>query len=176
MTFYPPKIIRFCYRYLLIGIMVVLPVICLFLALDERFTAPEDILYPVIICSLLAIVNFVVIQIVFWEKLFSRITINKREVRWQCPLRRDRVLPLQECVEIGAFLEHENKGIPTEEIYFSNCKNLDLPNIRKAMHKNRKLIVFWHSEDLYGYIQKTVDGQVSSRLVAYRIQKRRKAN
>ncbi len=174
MTFYPPKIIRFCYRYLLIGVLVVLPIVCLILALDEKFTKPEDILYPIISCSLLAIFNFAVIQISFWEKMFSRITIKDDRVEWKCPLRKNRILPMEECVEIGAFLEHENKGIPTEEIYFSNQKNLDLPNIRRVMHKNRKIIVFWYSEELYRYIRQTADSQVTSRLVAYRTQKRRK--
>ncbi len=174
MTFYPPKIIRFCYRYVFLGVLVVLPIICMIAAMDVRFTKPQDFWYPIVGCSLLAIFNFLVIQLGFWEKMFSRVTIKDGTVKWKCPLRRNRTLTMEECVEIGAFLEHGNKGIPTEEIYFSNQKNVDIVNIRRIMRKNCKIIVFWYSEELYRYIRQTADSKVTSRLVGYRAQKRRK--
>ena len=154
--------------------MVVVPIICLITSFDDKFTSPDEIWYPIISCSLLALFNFTVIQIGFWEKLFSKVTVSCSEVVWKCPMRRTKRLLLSECVEIGAFLEHENRGIPVEQIYFSDCKNVDLSRIRKMMRFNSKVIVFWYSEALYRHIKQTMNSHITSRLVAYRIQKRQK--
>lgn len=173
MWFYPPKIIRYVYRYLLVGILIILPIYLMIVTLDERFTSADEILYPVISCSFLSVVGIVIVQIGFWEKMFSRLFVSEQEIRWECPLRPTRRVLLSECVEIGGFLEHAEKGIPVEEVYFTCTKGIDLSNIRKTMRHDRKIIVFWYSEELYRYIKQTVDSKKTSRLVTYRIQRKR---
>ena len=173
MTFYPPKIIRFCYRYAIMGILVILPLVIMIISLDEKVTSPDEIAYPIIGCSVLAILGSVIIQLGLWEKMFSKVSISGDEIVWKCPMRQTRRITIAECIEVGAFLEHEGNGIPTEQIYFSSCANIDPLEIRKLMRCNRKIIVFWYSEELYQHIKQTMNSGTFSRMVAYR-QKRNK--
>lgn len=174
MVFYPPKVIRFVYRYLFVGIMVIVPLLCMLTAFDEKMTRPDEMLYPIVLCPLLAVFNFVFIQLTLWEKLFAKLSISNAEIKWQCPMRRTRKLSLDECVEVGAFIENENNGIPAEQVYFSNHLNVIPSKARELMRKNKGVIVFRYSEDLYQYVKNTMNSTQTNRLIAYRLKRARR--
>ena len=174
MYFYPPKIIRYYYRYLLVGILVVLPLVLLIITVDEQFTAPDQILYPIIICPCFSIIGATIIHFGFWERMFSKLFISNQEIIWSCPFRSTKTLPIDKCAEIGGFWENEGNGIPVAQVYFSNTKNPELLSIRKKMRHDRQIIIFWYSEELYRYIKQAVDSKKTSCLTAYRIQNRNK--
>ena len=117
MKFYPPNIVRFFYRYALVFILIFLP---LFLGCDAIVSYRSAGLLDFIICTFLAILGGILIHIGFWEKFFGVIILTDREIRWKCPFRKTRVIPLQDCAEIGAYLENEKSGFPSEQIYFSD--------------------------------------------------------
>lgn len=174
MVFYPPKVIRFVFRYLFVGIMVFVPLLCMLTAFDEKMTSRNEMLYPIILCSLLAVVNFIFIQLTLWEKLFAKLIVTDAEIKWQCPMRRTRHLSLVDCLEVGAFIENENNGIPIERVYFSNHLNVDPFKMRELMRENRHVIVFWYTEDLYRYIKKKMNSTQTNRLVEYRLKRARR--
>lgn len=174
MVFYPPKAIRFVTRYLFVGTMVVVPLLCMLTAFDETMTRPDEMLYPLVLCPSLAVFNFVFIQLTLWEKLFGKLVISTAKIKWQCPFRRTRHLSLDECLEVGAFIENENNGIPSEQVYFSNHINVDPSNARELMRKNKGVIVFRYSEELYQYIKENMSSTQINRLVAYRVKRSKK--
>lgn len=172
MWFYQPKIIRYFCRYLLVGIMIILPLFLLILSLDEHFTSLDEIIYPIIILSFLTIFNFIVIQVGFWENMFAKIYISEYEIIWQCPLRATRRMLVAECVEIGGFLRYKDDGIPIETIYFSKTTIANISTVAKNLRRNRNIIVFRYSEALYKHVKKTVANEKTRRLVAYRVQRK----
>lgn len=172
MWFYQPKIIRYYCRYLLVGIMIILPLFLLILSLDKHFTSPDEIIYPIIILSFLTIFNFIVIQVGLWENMFSKIYISENEIIWKCPLRTTRQMLVAECVEIGGFLRYKDNGIPIETIYFSKTKITNISTAAKNLRRNRNIIVFRYSEALYTHIKKSVANEKTRRLIAYRVQRK----
>ena len=116
MRFYPPASIRFFYRYMLLGILVVLP-LCLIPALIS-VSVPGQEIYPICVCLFLAIIGTILFVVGFSEKCFATLRITQLEIVWRCPFRRTLRMKIAECVEIGSYWENKGNGIPKEKIYF----------------------------------------------------------
>ena len=164
--FYPHASIR-CAGVCIVLLLVVLPGFLFFW--PSELTVPGQELYPFLIGSVLIMVGCTLIHIGFWEKCFSHLELSLQEIRWKCPFRKDRVIPVEQCVEIGAYKENEGNGVPKDQIYFS-----DHPNPKKNMDKygvikaSKHLIKFWYSEELCRYLIRTYPGKQTSCLLAYR--------
>ena len=171
MKFYPPNIVRFFYRYALVFVLVLLP---LFLGCDAIVSYHSAGLLDFIICTSLAIFGGILIHIGFGEKFFGVIILTDTEIRWKCPFRKTRVILLQDCAEIGAYLENEKSGFPSEQIYFS-----DHVYPKQHMTKNgiikpsQHFIKFWYSEELCAYIIRTYPSKLTSCLSSYRRRKKK---
>ena len=170
--FYPHYMIRWFSGCALILLLVVLPALAGFWG--ANISIPGEGRYFLLGGVGMSLVGFAVIQYGFWEKCFSHLELSEREIRWKCPLRRDRVIPASRCVEIGAYVENEGNGVPSEQIYFS-----DHPNPKGNMGKNgvikasKHLIKFFYDEQLCKYLLKTYSGKQTSCLSAYRQRRKR---
>lgn len=174
-VFKPPAIIRFCYRYTMIVILIVIPAM---IAIETILTALEmngaPILF-VMVNIMLSMAGTVLIHIVFWEKFFATLTFTNREIIWKCPFRKTKVMDLETCVEIGAYLENADNGIPAPQIYFS-----DHPYPKRNMNKHgvikssQHLIKFWYSEELCTFLLENYSSKKTGCLSAYRQQAKRK--
>lgn len=173
MKFYLPPIIRFCYRYVLIFILVILP---LGLAIHSfwHWSEIDDIVFHFAIGCLLALTGATLIHIGFWEKCFSVLILTDEVILWRCPLRKSRMILLADCVEIGAYTENANNGIPSAQIYFSDHKypqrDMGKNGVMKA---SEHLIKFWYSEELYNYLVKNYPSEKTSCLISYRRQRKK---
>ena len=96
--------------YAIIFLLVVLPVACAFWAADACEPGAEIYLYSM--CFGLALMGCILVHIGFWEKCFSRLELSGEEIRWKCPLRRNRIMSVENCVEIGAYLENVTVNDP----------------------------------------------------------------
>ena len=172
MKFKPPKIIRFCYRYVLIGVLIVLP---LLMSIDTIISSKNVNGAPFIfciVCIMLSVIGGVFIHIGFWEKFFAVLVFTEKEIHWKCIFRKTRILPLSNCVEIGAFLENANNGIPSEQIYFSDHRHPQLRIGKNGIMKSSKhLIKFWYSEELCRFLLKNISSEKTNCLSAYRRQR-----
>lgn len=169
MKFKPPKIIRFCYRYVLIVILIVLPLV---MAIDTIISSQDLYGEPFcfcIICIMLSIIGGILIHIGFWEKFFAVLILTEQEIRWKCIFRRARVMNLSDCVEIGAYLENASKGITSTQIYFSD-HTYPQKHMGKngAMKASQHLIKYWYSEELCNYLIKNYPSKKTGCLSAYR--------
>lgn len=121
----------------------------------------------------MAIIDFVIIQVCFWEKFFAVLTVTEDEIRWKCPLRKTRIIPVSKCAEIGAYVENADNGIPTEQIYI--C---DYANPQQHMGKNgvmkgsAHLIKFWYTSELCNYLLQTMPDTKTHSLAAYKAQRK----
>ena len=119
-------------------------------------------------CLILAVPGCLLLHYAFWEKCFSTLVLNENEIRWKCPFRKDRVILLVNCAEIGAYLENKGNGIPSEQIYFS-----DYPDPQKNMKKNgimkpsQHLIKFFYSKELSNYLLENYSEKLTWRLYEY---------
>ena len=170
--FYPHYMIRYFSGYALVLLFVLLPVLTGLWCADTAI--PEEEMYFILGGFVMSGIGFIMIQFWFWEKCFSHLELSEAEIRWKCPLRRDRVIPVQQCVEIGAYVENEGNGVPSEQIYFS-----DHPNPKATMGKNgvikasKHLIKFYYDEELCKYLIKTYSGKQTNCLSAYRQRRKR---
>ncbi len=139
-----------------------------------RVAIPGEELYFILMGFGMSLLGGIMIQLWFWEKCFSHLELSEQEIRWKCPFRRDRVIPVSQCVEIGAYVENEGNGVPSEQIYFS-----DHPNPKQNMGKNgvikasKHLIKFYYDEELCKYLIRTYSGKQTSCLSAYRQRRKR---
>ena len=170
--FYPDKSVRLA-GFGLIVLLVILPVLIGFRCV--RAAEPDAVPILLTVFFGIALLGGVLIHIGFWEKCFSHLELTEKEIRWVCPLRRSRIMQAESCVEIGAYLENEGHGIPTEQIYFS-----DHANPKRYMDKNgsmrpsSNLVKFWYSELLCQYLLRTYSGKQTSCLLTYRQRRKRK--
>lgn len=170
MKFYPPKIVRYVYRYILIFIMVLIP---LWIALDalvsDRYIGGTGGLSVFIFGITMALSGCVVIQLWFWEKFFAVLILTDSEIRWKCPLRKNRILRLDNCIEIGAYTENANNGIPSVQIYFSDHrfpqKNMSKKGVMKP---SQHLIKFWYTDQLSEFVLRNYPSNLTGCLNAYR--------
>ena len=170
MKFYPPNIVRFFYRYALIFVLILLP---LFLGVDAILSYRREGLFDLSICTLLAIFGGMLIHVSFWEKFFGIIILSNTEIRWKCPFRRTRVILLHNCTEIGAYLENENSGFPSEQIYFSDHAYPKQHMTKNGIMKSSQhLIKFWYSEELCTFIIHNYSSKLTSCLSGYRRQRK----
>ena len=151
------------YRYIFILVFVGLP-LCLSGYTD--FLVDEDIWMYTVFCLFLAICGSVLINAVFWEKFFAVLTITAEEIRWTCPLRRQRVISISQCEEIGVYIENANNGIPSKQIYFSDSPNASIGS-NGVMKVSNHLIKFWYSDELCNYILKTFPEEKTFALCTY---------
>ena len=170
--FYPHPMIRYFSGFMLILLLVVLPALAGYWGMNVAI--PGEEIYHILMGFGMSLIGCGIIQLWFWEKCFSHLELSAQEIRWKCPLRRDRVIPLEKCVEIGAYMENEGNGIPSEQIYFS-----DHPNPKQNMGKNgvikasKHLIKFYYGEELCKYLIRTYSGKQTSCLSAYRQRRKR---
>ena len=174
MKFYPPKLVRFYYRYVLIFILCVLPLL-LAVEIFQSFPTIEDsILVLLIACIVLSLIGGLLIHICFWEKFFAVLILTETEIRWKCPFRKTRVILLSNCLEIGAYLENANNGIPSEQIYFSDHRFPKQNMSKKGIMKpSQHLIKFWYTDQLSNYIVRNYSSKLTSCLNAYRRQRKK---
>lgn len=174
MKFYPPKIIRFYYRYLMLLLLIGLPIILAIGSFHIKWTKPNDQYFGFTIGIFLAVVGALLINVGFWEKFFAVLRISDTTILWKCPFRKTRILPISDCVEIGAYLENKNNGIPSEQIYFSKYpypqKNMDKHGIMKP---SQDLIKFWYSDELYRFLIGNMSSKQTSCLRAYKWQRKK---
>lgn len=171
MKFYPPKIVRYFYRYALLFLLIILP---LFLGIDAVISYRREGVIDLFICSSLAAIGGILLHIGFWEKFFAVLILTDTEICWKCPFRKTRVILLADCVEIGAYLENANSGIPSEQIYFSDQiypqKNTSQNGVIKS---SQHLIKFWYNDELCHYIIQNYPSKLSNCLNGYRRQRKK---
>lgn len=174
MKFYPQPILRFFYRYGIVAILVLLP---LWASIDALFHWTElyDKLIIAIPYFLLSVLGSYLIHIALWEKCFSVLILTDEDICWKCPFRKTRRINLADCVEIGAYVENANKGIPSEQIYFSDYVHprgkMDKNGVMKA---SQHLIKFPYSDALGDYIMKSYPSKLTSSLSAFRRQRKQR--
>lgn len=173
MKFYPPKIIRFCYRYILLFILCILP---LLLACEISKISPTiegSTLVLLIVCLALTLIGGLLIHFAFWEKFFAVLILTETEIRWICPFRKTRIILVTDCTEIGAYLENSNSGIPSEQIYFSDYRYPKQNMGKKGIMKpSQHLIKFWYTDQLCNYIIRNYCSKLTGSLSAYRRQRK----
>lgn len=80
-------------------------------------------------------------------------------------------LSLANCIEIGAYIENEQKGIPSEQIYFSDyaspIRKMDKNGVIKS---SQHLIKFPYSDELCDYIIKKYPNSLTGSLSTFRCQ------
>ena len=174
MKFYPPKIVRFYYRYVLIFILCVLPLLLAVEICKSSPTIEGSILVLLFVCIVLSLIGGLLIHIGFWEKFFAVLILAETEIRWKCPFRKTRVILLSNCLDIGAYLENTNNGIPSEQIYFSDHRfpkqNMSKQGIVKP---SQHLIKFWYTDQLSNYIIRNYSSKLTGCLNAYRLQRKK---
>ena len=153
MIFYPNLLIRKV-RFVYLLIFVVTPLILSTPPFWNNIVE-ADIGRYVLICWTLALYFAVLFNFGFLEKMFATLVLSDEEICWKCPLRKTRVLSISQCIEIGAYIENANNGIPSKQIYFS-----DHINPKKNMSNNGSIkasqhfIKFRYSEELAEFILK----------------------
>ena len=150
MKFYTKPIVRYCYRYIFLLLFIVLPV---YLSSCTEFLTDEDTWIYTTFCLVLAVCGILLVHFVFWEKFFAILIISEDQICWKCPFRKQRIIPIVQCVEIGVYIENEGHGIPSKQIYFSDYPNpcSDASRYCEAK-KSGHLVSFWYSEDLCNYL------------------------
>ena len=170
--FYPHPLIRYFSGIGILALMVILPLTAGFLGAGASVPGEEWIF--LVSGLLVSLGGCVVVHLWFWEKCFSHLELSDSEIRWKCPLRRDRVMSVDQCAEIGAYMENEGNGIPKAQIYFSDHlhpkQNMGKNGVMKA---SEHLIKFWYSEELCKYLIGTYSGKQTSCLSAYRRRRKR---
>lgn len=170
MKFSAPKIVRFVYRYILMIILILIPSWIAWDALvSDRYIGGTGGLAVFIFGITMTLGGCVVIHLWFWEKFFAVLVLTDSEIRWICPLRKKRIIHLDNCVEIGAYTENVNNGIPSVQIYFSDHrfpqKNMSKNGVMKV---SQHLIKFWYTKELSDFIMHNYPGNLTSCLNAYR--------
>ena len=155
MKFRPPALIRYYIRWLSLIEFVALP---LLLALwTPTVTAPEDRWIAAACLGTLLAASFFVEYVAFWKKHFATLRITETQIIWRCPLCRTRVMPIEDCLEVGSYLENKGNGIAKEMVYFSDHKNTQMEIMQKGINKgvlpaSRHVIKFWYSAELQHYV------------------------
>lgn len=168
MKFYPPFFIRFFYRYAFTIVFAVFPTALAVYLLFQINNAGDGIPILIVTLLMLAICGTTIIHLWFWEKFFSVLIVTENEIRLVCPFRRSRVIEVRNCLEIGAYLECVEKGIPSEWIYISEHH---YP--QKSMDKNGAIkvsdhfIKFWYSRELACYLIRHYPSTMTGVLNAY---------
>ena len=171
MKFYPHPILRVL-RYMYIVVFIGLP---LYLSTDTSgFVVAEDEHKLAALFVTFAVVEGIIVYFGLWEKLFPVLALTESEICWKCPLKMTRRIPVKKCVEIGAYVEFKDKGIPSEQIYFS-----DHPEPQKNMRKNGSmkasahLIKFEFSHELCAYVLQTYPDSTTRCLREYYQQRKK---
>ena len=155
MKFYPPTIIRYVYRWLALLEFVGLPI---FLAIwTFTITSPGDYWMASIAMGLLLGFSIFTEYVAFWKKHFATLRITKTEIIWRCPFCKTRVMRIENCLEVGSYLENKDNGIPKEMIYFSDHKKAQWEIVQKGLNKgvlpdSKHVIKYWYSDELRRYI------------------------
>ena len=172
MKFYTNPALRYFYRYACILVFVGLP---LWMSSPACWHAvvEEDRMGYIILCWMIALCGAILIHVGMWEKFFAVLIVTEDEISWKCPLRKTKVIAVSKCVEIGAYIENANNGIPTEQIYFCDYadpqKNMGKNGVMKS---SEHLIKFWYTYQLCEYLIKTLPEDKTSCLVAYKKQRK----
>lgn len=116
----------------------------------------------------IAVIEVLIVYFWFWEKLFPVLTLTETEICWKCPLKKARRISVNQCIEIGAYVEFKDKGVPSEQIYFSDHPEPQ-KNMRKdgSMKASEHLIKFEFSHELCKYIFETYPDSTTSCLREY---------
>lgn len=175
MKFYPPNIVRFYYRYTIILVLNVLPLAMSIYAIFSYHEIGDGGMGIIVIGIVLAAIGSVLVHIGLWEKLFGVLIITDHEIQWRCPFRKTRLIYRSDCMEIGAYVEHENSGIPSEQIYISDYRFPKAHMTKQGVMKaSDHLIKFWYSEELSSYLLHNFPSEHTSCLAAYIRRKKRK--
>lgn len=95
--------------------------------------------------------------IAFWKKHFATLKITESEIIWRCLFCRTRIMRIEDCLEVGSYLENKDNGIPKEMIYFSDHKRAQWEIVKKGVNKgvlpaSKHVIKYWYSDDLRRYV------------------------
>lgn len=174
MKFYVQPVIRYFLRYLVLGIFVGFPLhFTCFVTFDEALVSANDRPFALVLGFLLLVIGFCIMNCVFIERCFPVLILSSSEICWKCPFRKTKVIPTANCVEIGAYLENANSGIPSEQIYFSDYLHPISQLKKENLPSSKHLIKFYYSEELYRYLINHYPGKMTSCLVAYSQQKKK---
>ena len=123
-------------------------------------------------CWILAICGTVATHFV-WDKFFAVLILSKESICWKCPFRKSKKLSLANCIEIGAYIENAQKGIPSEQIYFSDyaspIRKVDKNGVIKS---SQHLIKFPYSDELCDYLIKKYPNTLTESLSTFRHQQK----
>ncbi len=154
MKFRPPAMIRYWIRWLSLAVFVGLPL--LLIVWIFQMTAPEE--YDYVFWTLILILAACMLEeTIFLEKHFAVLHITQTEIIWRCPLKRTRTMRIEDCLEVGSYLENKGNGIPKEMIYFSDHKCAQWDIVQKGVNKgvlpaSKHVIKYWYSEELRRYV------------------------
>ena len=155
MKFRPPAMIRYWIRWLSLLEFVGLPML---LAIwTPTVTSPEDYGIAVLSMGTLLAFCFFVEYFAFWKKHFATLCITETDIIWRCPFCITRVMRIEDCLEVGSYLENKDNGIPKEMVYFSDHKSTQSEIIKKGVNRgvlpaSKHVIKYWYSDELRRYI------------------------
>ena len=155
MKFYPPTMIRYVYRWLALLEFVGLPIFLVIWTFP--MTAPEDHWMWALCMGLMLVFSLFAEYIAFWKKHFAILRITESEIIWRCPFCKTRVMRIEDCLEVGSYLENKDNGIPKEMVYFSDHKSTQSEIIKKGVNRgvlpaSKHVIKYWYSVELRRYI------------------------
>lgn len=179
MKFSQPPMIRFYVKYVSLIICVALPVCLLSIYIYSWIVGAWQLTVSVLAITILfaAMVGVLLFAefVLVWEKHWGTLHVTEDAFIWKCPFRRKRVIPISKCAEIGVYTENKDNGIPKDKLYFSDYvypqKNM---NKQGEMKPSEHLIIFWYSDQLADYLTETFPGQLTSKVLAYKIHSKRK--
>lgn len=175
MKFYTKPILRYCYRYLLLMILVGLPTYFVVLSIfDDGFVQPQDKPLVASFFLVLMVCGCVLVHIGFWEKCFATVIVTDGDIRWKCPFRKTRILPMEKCRFSGVESEESYNGLPYLHIYVS-CEPYPqkFKNRINRLKCSDRFIKFWYSEELCRVLERTLPVESRGSLTAYRIRSKR---
>lgn len=179
MKFSQPPMIRFYVKYVSLILCVALPVwlLCFYTYswITEAWQLNVSVIALAVFFAILAGFMLFAEFVLVWEKHWGTLHVTEDAFIWKCPFRRKRVIQISKCAEIGVYTENKDNGIPKDKIYFSDYvypqKNM---NKQGEMKPSEHLIIFWYSDQLADYLTETFPGQLTSKVLAYKIRSKRK--
>lgn len=166
--------IRYFLRYFTVGIYLLFPIYSIYSVLynETMFAASDRPLFLLLGCFLL-IMGCCLLNFIYLERCFPVLILSNEEICWKCPFRKTIRIPVNQCIEIGAYLENANNGIPSEQIYFSDCSAPSRFAKKGILTRSEHLVKFAYTEELYQYIIKNYPSKLTGCLLAYHRQRKR---
>lgn len=88
MKFYPPALVRYCFRYVWIILFIGVP-LWLSTPMFWNVVVQSDVKAYITMCWIFAICGTVVTHFV-WDKFFAVLILSEESIYWKCPFRKSK--------------------------------------------------------------------------------------